>query len=119
MAGVMWVNWYATVLRQEMFADEVVTMAPIALRYGATRYQVHRNLDDRYRIVQMTWCPSHDEWYRYWDGPEMIEFRARHMGHFQVPITYYWHEELTAGALAAEVSAPATPEPSPEPQTAA
>jgi hypothetical protein len=118
MRHLIWVQWYATVLRQEMFAEEVAAVAPLALRYGATQYAVHRNDDDRYRITQMTWCESHDDWYRYWDGPEMIEFRARHSGHYQVPITYYWHEELTAGALAPEVPAADEPEPSPEPQTA-
>jgi hypothetical protein len=120
MAGVIWVQWYATVLRQETFAEEVAAIAPVALRYGATQYQVHRNLDDRYKITQMTWCPSHDEWYRYWEGPEMIEFRRRHSGHYQIPITYYWHDELITGGIGPQVSAedePA-PEPSPEPQAA-
>ena len=30
MAGVMWVQWYATVLRQEAFALSVAEVAPIA-----------------------------------------------------------------------------------------
>jgi hypothetical protein len=118
MPGVMWVLWYATVLRQEMFAEEVSRVAPLALRYGATQYAVHRRDDDRYNIIQLTWCNSHDDWYRYWEGPEMIEFRAQHAGHYQVPITYYWYEELAAGAIGPEVPAEAEPEPQPsaEPQ---
>lgn len=121
MAGVVWVAWYATVLRQETFALDLAQVAPMALRYGATQYAVHRSLDDRYRITQMTWFDRKEDWYRYWDGPEMMEFRARNTGRFQVPITYEWREELAAGALGPEV--PGTPEPEPapppQPQTAA
>jgi hypothetical protein len=120
MAGVVWIPWYATVLRQEMFAEEVAAVAPIALRYGATQYSVHRSQDDRYKITQMAWFESKRDWYRYWDGPEMIEFRRRHSGHFQVPMVYVWHDELVAGALGPEV--PLTelePEPAPQPDAVA
>jgi len=99
MADLVWVSWYATVLRQDSFATEVAQAAPIALRYGATRYQVHVSNDDRYRITQMTWVPSKTAWYRYWDGPEMIEFRARNLGRYQVPITYNWADEIACGEL--------------------
>jgi hypothetical protein len=121
MRHVVWVQWYATVLRQEMFADEVASVAPLALRYGATQYAVHRSLDDRYKITQMTWVESHDDWYRYWDGPEMIEFRARHSGHYQILITYSWNEELVAGAIGPQVAVEDEPQPDPsgEPQAAA
>ncbi len=118
MAGLVWVSWYATVLRQESFAPEVARIAPVALRYGATQYQVHVSNDDRYKITQMTWVAGKSEWYRYWDGPEMIEFRARNSGRYQVPIGYAWAEEIAAGALGPEVPTPEpppAPEPSPEP----
>ena len=115
MAGVVHVQWYSTVLRQEAFAAEVVRAAPIALRYGATRYAVHRNADDRYMIIQMTWFEQHNDWYRYWDGPEMIEFRRRNSGRFQIPITYIWHEELATGELGPEVPLESEPGPVPQP----
>ena len=51
----MHVDWYATVLRQDLFAAEVSAVAPLALRYGATQYSVHRSRDDRYKITQMAW----------------------------------------------------------------
>ena len=54
MADVMTVFWYATILRKEKFAVEVARIAPLALRYGATQYQVHVSNDDRYRITQMS-----------------------------------------------------------------
>ena len=117
--GVMWVSWYATVFRQETFALSVAEVAPIALRYGATRYAVQRNLDDRYRITQMTWCDDKESWYRYWEGPEMIEFRARNAGRFQIPINYGWQEAVAFGELGPEVPlVPEEPQPAPEPQAA-
>jgi hypothetical protein len=122
MADLIRVAWYATVLRQESFAADVARVAPTALRYGATQYAVHVDNDDRYKINQMSWFNSKTDWYRYWDGPEMIEFRRRNSGRFQIPVTYVWHDELISGALGPEVpngeEAP-EPEPSREPQTAA
>jgi len=119
VAGVVHVEWYATVLRQELLAAEVVRAAPLALRYGATQYAVHRSNDDRYKIRQMAWFESHRDWYRYWESPEMTEFRRRNSGKYQIPIVYVWHEELTAGALGPEVPLSETePEPQPEPQLA-
>jgi len=114
MADLMWVQWYATVLRQNSFAEAVAEVAPIALRYGATQYQVHVSNDDRYKITQMTWVPSHAAWYTYWEGPEMIEFRARYSGKYQVPITYAWADEIAAGTLGSEVEdRSGAPEPTP------
>ena len=114
MAGVVWIQWYASVLRHEPLVEDVARVAPLALRYGATQYSVHQSLDDRYKITQMSWFESKNDWYAYWDGPEMIEFRARHSGRFQIPVTYGWQEELVSGALGPEV--PLAPEPAPEPE---
>ena len=113
MAGVMHVDWYATVLRQDQFAIDVAQVAPLALRYGATQYAVHQSRDDRYKITQMAWFESQAAWYRYWEGPEMIEFRRRHSAKYQIPITYTWYDELVAGALGPEVGL--EPEPTPPP----
>ncbi len=118
MSGVVHIPWYATVLRQDSFALEVAQAAPIALRYGATQYAVHRSRDDRYKITQMAWFESKTDWYRYWDGPEMVEFRARNSGRYQIPIVYLWHDEIAAGALGPEVQAQPEPEPEPEPEPA-
>jgi hypothetical protein len=114
--GVVWVQWYATGLRQEAFALEVAQAAPLVLRYGATQYAVQRSRDDRYRITQMAWFENHDDWYRYWEGPEMVEFRARNSGRYQIPVTYVWNDEMAAGALGPEV--PTAPEPEPSPESA-
>src|ERR1700689_5467921 len=103
MEDLMWVLWYATILRQNSFAESVAEVAPIALRYGATQYKVHVNNDDHYKITQMTWVPNHATWYEYWEGPEMIEFRARYSGKYQVPIVYVWVDEIAAGSLDAGI----------------
>jgi hypothetical protein len=116
MGDLVWVSWYATVLRQDVFAEEVSRVAPIAMRYGATRYSVHRSDDDRYKITQMAWFASKDDWYRYWDGPEMVEFRASNFGRYQIPIAYVWQDELVAGEFGPEVPLAAEPEPEPEPE---
>jgi hypothetical protein len=113
MAGVMHVDWYATVLRQESFAAEVAAVAPLALRYGATQYSVHRSRDDRYKITQMSWFESKADWYSYWEGPEMVAFRRRLTGRYQIPIAYVWHDELVHGAMGPSVAAEAEPVPEP------
>ena len=112
-AGVVHIDWYATVLRQDVFTAEIADVAPLALRYGATQYSVHRSRDDRYKVSQMAWFESKRDWYRYWEGIEMTEFRRRNMGHYQIPINYVWYDELVAGALGPEV--PTEPEPEPAP----
>ena len=99
MADLVWVKWYATIFRQNSFADAVAEVAPLALRYGATQYSVHVDNDDRYKVTQMTWVPDHASWYGYWEGPEMVEFRSRYSGHFQIPIVYAWADEIVAGSL--------------------
>ena len=121
MAGVIHIQWYATVMRQERFAAVVAEVSPLALRYGATRYAVHQSQDDRYKILQMIWFESEGDWHRFWDGPDMIGFRRRNMGHYQIPITYNWYGELADGALGPEVPAEpdGEPEPEPTPQAAA
>lgn len=119
MAAVMRVEWYATVLRQDALAAEVSLAAKLALRYGATQYAVHRSQDDRYKITQLAWFENKADWYRYWDGPEMVEFRRRNSGHYQIPINYYWYEEIAAGALGPSVELAPEPSPEPEPEGAA
>jgi hypothetical protein len=116
VAGVVHVQWYATVLRQRTLAPEVCEAARIALRYGATEYSVHSSRDDRYKIIQMVWFEDKNDWYRYWEGPEMIAFRRRNSGHYQIPVSYAWHDELDSGALGPEVMLPPAPEPEPEPE---
>ena len=103
MAGVVHIAWYATVFRNQSFGDAVAKISPLSLRYGATKYAVHRDLDDRYKIRQMLWFDSHDDWYKFWESPELIEFRARYTSHYQIPIVYSWAEELATGEVGPSV----------------
>jgi hypothetical protein len=116
MAGLVHVQWYATVLRQDQLTEEISLAAEIALRYGATQYSVQRSRDDRYKLIQMAWFESKKDWYRYWDGPEMVEFRRRNSGHYQIPVTYVWYDEVAFGALGPEVPIAPQPPPAPEPE---
>jgi len=124
MAGVIHIQWYGTLFRGDALADGITEMAaPVAMQYGATRYSVQRSQDDAYRILQMVWFDSKDDWYRYWEGPELIEFRARYTGRYMIPIVYVWHDEIAGdeAPVTAAVSRrdSADPEPDSEPQAAA
>jgi len=114
--GVMHVQWYATVFRADMFVDAVSEFAaPVSLEYNAKRYSVQRSQDDHYKITQQIWFDSKDDWYRYWEGPEMCEFRARYSGKYQIPITYVWHDEFAADGAEPETITPADLDPEPQP----
>jgi hypothetical protein len=96
-AGVVHIPWYATLFRSDKFAVALAEIAEVALRYGALDYDVQRNRDDTYMFRQMATFESKADFTRYWEGPEFIEFRARHSGWYQVPVLYVWHERLARG----------------------
>jgi len=100
MAGVVHIPWYATLFRGDKLAAAVCETAEASIRYGATQYRVHRSRDDAYRITQMVWFESRLDWERYWEGPEMVAFRAEWMGKYQVPVMYVWHDELAQDVVA-------------------
>jgi hypothetical protein len=118
VGGVVHIPFYATILRQDALANEVSKVAPLSLRYGATQYAVHRSRDDRYKILLMVWFESKEDWYSFWEGPEMTAFRRRNSSHYQILLSYVWQDELAAGALGPEVPTEPAPEPEPEPQAA-
>ncbi len=97
MSEIMVVPWYATSFRADEFGAALNEIAAVAMRYGASAYEVYRSADDRYRFQQFTTFDDHLAWERYWEGPEMIEFRALHSSAYQVPVLYgAW--QRTAGA---------------------
>jgi hypothetical protein len=109
MAGVVHIPWYATGFRADGLEAALSEVAPVALRYGATAYAVHRSRDDRYKFLQMTSFERKLDWERYWSGPEFVDFRVRCSGWFQVPVLYVWHDEVASGALAEEDEAQPSP----------
>ncbi len=99
MAGVVHIPWYATLFRGDKLAAAVSEAAAASIRYGATQYKVHRSRDDAYRILMMVWFESRLDWERYWEGPEMVALRTSHVGHYQVPLIYTWHDELVTDVI--------------------
>jgi hypothetical protein len=102
MAGVVHIPWYATGLRADKLASALAGIAPIALRYGANSYSLYRYNDDRYKFLQMAEFDHKDQWERYWNGPEFIDFRVLTSSWYQVPVLYVWHDVVCRGTLEGE-----------------
>jgi hypothetical protein len=102
--GVVHIPWYATGFRHDALADALAELAPVALRYGATAYSVHRSRDDRYKFVQTAAFESKLDWERYWHGQEFTDFRVIKSGWYQVPLLYVWHDLVVEGRLEPEVA---------------
>jgi hypothetical protein len=99
MAATVIIPWYATGLRADAFEAALGEIAPVALRYGATSYAVYRSSDDRYRFQQLAAFDEHIAWERFWDGPEMTDFRARYSSWYQVPVLYGWWDRIVSGEI--------------------
>jgi hypothetical protein len=97
--GTVIVPWYATGLRADGFEAALNEVAAVALRYGASSYAVYRFRDDRYKFQQLASFAEHLDWERYWEGPEMIDFRVIHSSWYQVPVLYGWWDLTAGGAL--------------------
>jgi hypothetical protein len=91
MATAVHIPWYATGFRGNQLQAELERISPLALRYGATGYAVYRGQDDKYRMLQVLNFERHDDWERWWNGPEMIDFRTFCQGWYQVPVLYAWN----------------------------
>lgn len=102
MAGTVIVPWYATGFRADGFEAALNEAAAVALRYGASSYTVYRSKDDRYRFQQLAHFEEHIDWERYWDGPEMTDFRMRYSSWYQVPVLYGWWDLTASGNIESE-----------------
>ena len=112
--GIVLLPWYATGLRADRLEPALARIAAVALRYGATKYELYRSQDDRYRFRHYTYFNSKKDFERYWYGPEMVQFRADYSSWYQVPIVYEWFELVASDELANGNGEP-EPEPVPEP----
>src|SRR6185312_15998026 len=99
MAGTVIVPWYATGFRSDGFEEALNEVAATALRYGASSYAVYRARDDRYKFQQLASFAEHSGWERFWESPEMIDFRVRHTGWYQVPVLYGWWDCTASGGI--------------------
>ena len=57
--GMVHIPWYATGFRGDQLQEELIRISALATRYGATGYAVHRNRDDRYKLLQMLEFDDH------------------------------------------------------------
>jgi hypothetical protein len=99
MAGTVIVPWYATGFRADAFEEALNEVAATALRYGATSYAVLRARDDSYKFQQLATFAEHLDWERYWEGPEMLDFRVRYSSWYQVPVLYGWWDMTVSGGI--------------------
>jgi hypothetical protein len=97
--GIVHIPWYATLFRGDRFGKALELIAPIALRYGATDFEVRRSREDRYKFLQTATFRDPADFYAYWEGPEFLDFRTRYSSWFQVPVVYDWQDRLTHGEL--------------------
>ena len=107
MAGIVHIPWYATVFRGDKLAVALQEIAPVALRYGATDFAVHRSRDDRYKFLHMTTFEDKLDWERYWYGEEFNAWRADYASWYQVPVLYVWNDVVVAGSLEGELTSSA------------
>ena len=99
MAGIVHIPWYATVFRGEKLAVALQEIAPVALRYGATEFAVHRSRDDMYKFLHMSRFEAKADFERYWYGEEFCAWRADYASWYQVPVLYVWNDVVLEGAL--------------------
>ena len=97
--GSVHIAWYATGFRGAKLEVALAEIAAVAPRYGATRYEVYRSRDDRYRFLQVADFASKLEFERYWYGPEFEAFRTTCSSWYQVPVLYAWQDIVTVGGL--------------------
>ena len=99
MAGIVHIPWYATGFRGDKLEAALADVAPVAMSYGATSYQVFRFRDDRYKFLQTAEFEEKIDFERYWNGQELIDFRVNCSSWYQVPILYSWSDVVSTGGL--------------------
>ncbi|HEX4363357.1 MAG TPA: hypothetical protein VHZ75_02335 [Solirubrobacteraceae bacterium] len=97
--GVVHLPFYATGFRHDDMAAALSRLAPISTRYGATRYEVFRSRDDRYKFLMSIDFDEKRDWDAFWFGPEFTEMRAACNGWYQVPLLYVWNDLVTRGEV--------------------
>jgi hypothetical protein len=108
MAGIVHIPWYATGFRADKLQDALVGIAPVAVRYGARTYAVHRFRDDRYKFLQTAEFETKLDFERYWYGHELTDFRVLCSSWYQVPVVYSWSDLVIEGTLEPEETVRAT-----------
>jgi quinol monooxygenase YgiN len=105
MAGVVHLPVYATGFRGDDIEASLQQLAPISMRYGATRYEVFRSRDDRYKFLMTVDFDEHAGWDAFWFGPEFTDWRAACSSWYHVPLLYVWNDRVADGAIHDPVAA--------------
>ncbi|MEJ7797460.1 MAG: hypothetical protein WKF42_03100 [Solirubrobacteraceae bacterium] len=103
--GVVHLPVYATGFRSDDVEVALAQLAPIAVRYGATRYDVYRSRDDRHRFLLTAEFDASKQWEAFWYGEEFTSWRASCSSWYHVPLLYVWNDRFSSGALRATAEA--------------
>ena len=103
--GVVHLPWYATGFRGDDLEAALAQLAPISMRFGATRYEVFRARDDRYKFLLSMEFDSHGEWDAFWFGEEFTDWRMSCSSWFTVPLLYVWNDVVIRGGVHEPVGA--------------
>ncbi|HEY2637422.1 MAG TPA: hypothetical protein VGI54_08560, partial [Solirubrobacteraceae bacterium] len=68
--GIIHIPWYASLFRGDRFELAVKEIAPVAMRYGASDFEVRRSETDAYKLLQTATFEDSADFYGYWEGPE-------------------------------------------------
>lgn len=109
-AGVVHLPVYATGFRGDDVEASLQQLAPITVRYGATKFEVFRSRDDRYKFLMAVDFDDHAGWEAFWYGPECTDWRASCSSWFTVPLLYVWNDRIAGGEVHETVGAGAAEE---------
>jgi quinol monooxygenase YgiN len=105
MAGIVHLPVYATGFRGDDVETSLQELAPISLRYGATRYEVFRSRDDRYKFLMSIDFEEKSGWDAFWFGEEFTDWRAACATWYTVPLLYVWQDLVARGEVREPVAA--------------
>jgi quinol monooxygenase YgiN len=102
--GIVHLPFYATGFRGDDLEAALSRLAPISVRYGATRYDVYRSRDDRYKFLMAIEFERKQQWDEFWFGEEFTDMRAACSSWYTVPLLYVWNDCVSRGALRREAA---------------
>jgi quinol monooxygenase YgiN len=105
MAGIVHLPVYATGFRGDDIEAALQQLAPISMRYGATKYEVFRSRDDRYKFLMSIDFDDHADWDAFWFGPEFTDWRMSCSSWYTVPLLYVWNDRVASGEVHDPVAA--------------
>ncbi len=103
--GVVHLPVYATGFRGDDIEASLQQLAPLSVNYGATRYDVYRSRDDRYKFLLSIEFDAKEQWERFWYGEEFTDWRRACSSWYTVPLLYVWNDNVSRGILRDEEAA--------------